>query len=1062
MGPREQTLHDTATQDAGSHGTGSPGAGALEAASRKEEALWLLEQLEPDSKVNNVPGAAVRVDGRLDQRILQDVATALARRHPPLRTVFHDQGTMLLREVLPPEDAVLPLESRTVPSEGVDAALRELVARPFKLDGSPLVRMACLSTADGDVLCLAVHHLVFDNTSSTVFLHELAAAYDVALSGQDLKSLPVDEVPLLQEAVPDAQSLAFWREHLSGLDPAAGELWIGQRPAGSGTLSGDRRTLPLSPASVQLLKEAPRKLRAQDAVVLLAAYYLLLARHGAGPDFAVGLPVNIRGQQAQRTIGYHVNILPLRVQVDARRGFREFVREVRDTFLEAVAHADAPVDVLLLEAPRIASTWRSSLFRHVFNYLPGGGTREYRIGGLPGRMETVETGSSKFDLEFVILPSEDGFSVKAVYSTDVHSPEEIELLLRRYDDLLTAVAADPELTLGELPVWCETDREAIGAAATEDVAAGDTASLVARIAAHVAATPNAVAVQEPFHAITYAQVWRAAEATRDLLREQGVGSEDVVGISAPPGGELIAAALGAWLAGAGYAALDEDADTTEINAVEATIVLASDRAARVRAAAQAAGINFLSLAHIDHSADPALTAASTPAPAARGCACVLRDSSHPAFATPVTHHALAIQVGQIARLVGEDAQAGVDALWRAPLSSPAGLLEAWLPLATGGRLEVLPDDAALAGALDAAPQALLQARPGAWWSLLGMVEGRLAGRPVLVGPGTPGTRLAERLIAAGARPFALAGGAVVGGWWGAAAITGAGDGPVLGSVRPLPGLRIAITAPDGHQLPIGVRGEISLGPDEVEAESSQPATHEAPLDPTGFVGRWTSQGTIEVLGETRRAIRRRGSAVRPEAIENLLARHPGVAAAAVVAAFPDGPARVESDGPALVAVVQRMPGLRQDDPLLLDALRDLAGAELAAAATPDRFVVVSDLPAHRDGSLDHEALVELAAQALAESQEAEAGGDAEDGAAGPLPLLVALWQELIGRGDLHAGSNFFSSGGHSLLAAQLVQRVEEQTGVRLSLADAFEHPTPSALATRIAAAARAAAASRTA
>ena len=1005
MAPRENT------QD---------GAGQRVAASRKEEALWLLERLVPGSNVNNVPGATVRVDGRLDQELLHASVTALLRRHPVLRTVFHAEGTRLFKEVLPAGRAVLPLESRELDDAGLDEALREFVVRAFPLDGSPLVRLGCFRTGTADVLCLAVHHLVFDNTSSTVFLEELAAVYDLAAAGQDLASAPVEEVPTWQEHVPDGSSLDFWRERLEGFDPDSGELWLGDRPAGSGTLAGASVVHTLSPEASAVLREARRSLRAPDAVVMLAAYYLLLARHGAGPDFAVGLPVNIRAQQVSRTIGYHVNILPLRTRVDLELSFRDFVRQVRDLFMEAVAHADAPVDVLLPQAPRIEATWRSALFRHVFNFLPGRGTHAYRIGGMDGRLEIVETGSSKFDVEFLVVPLDDGYQVKAIHSTDVHTTAEMEALLRRYDALLTDLGAAPDLPMNEVPAWSAADRAAV-AAAHRPAPALPQGGPVAALAGWAARTPDAVAVQEPYRSTSYRTLWQAALTTRELLAEHGVGAGDVVGVCAGAGPELIAAAVGVWLAGAAHTVLKPDVTLAELSRAQVKAVIGAQHGEL------AGGLPLVQL----HDAADAGHRPAHPEPSHD--ACVLADGH--AVGARLTHHELALQLAHFAGALGAG-NGPLDAIAHSAMTGAGILPEVWLPLTTGGRVVLAPDDDALSGALEAVPGALLSASAAEWWQLLDRVEGRLQDRPVLVGPDQLGAPLAERLLAAGARLHTARAGA--GGWWAGAAVTAGGD---PSRVRPLAGLRAAVTAPDGTELPVGVRGEVRVRPDGADADSARP---------TGLVGRWTADGTLEILGSASRRLRRRGGPVQPEQVEALLTRHAGVSAAAVVRVDPaaelDGP---ELDGPALVAVVQRAAGLRQDDPRLVRELEDSVAAHLPRPAVPDRITVVAALPV-TGGLLDQAALAELADQALA------GPGAAAEAHEDHLPLLIALWRELIGRDDLDADANFFSSGGHSLLAAQLVQRVEEHAGITLRLADAFEHPTPAKLAERLAAAARAA------
>ncbi|WP_329222059.1 condensation domain-containing protein [Streptomyces sp. NBC_01485] len=963
--------------------------GAPRPVSRKEEALWLLERLVPEGSVNNVPGAAVRVAGRLDGQVLGDAVQAMARRHETLRTVFRVEAGQLVKELLPAADATLPVERRTVGHEDeLRSSMTEFVLGPFVLDGGPLLRVGHFEAPEGDVLCLAVHHLVFDSMSSSIFLEELAAAYGIAADGHDLSAAPVEVVPAWVEPEPAEASLKFWQRHLEGIDPYGAQLRVGDRPVDGDSLAGATRSHVLSAESAAVLHDCQRQLRAPDAVVLLAAYYLLLARHGAGPDFAVGLPVNIRGPRTERTIGYHVNILPLRNHVDDELGFREFVRATRDIFLEAVGHADAPVDVLVPDAPRLDSSWRSSLFRHIFNYLPGRDNREILVGGLPGRLDVVETGSSKFDLEFVISPVPGSYEVKAVYSTVAHTAQDVDLLLHRYDALLAELGRDPGRRLADITAWCATDQATVdGAHAPRQH--GTPRTLPAIVAARATATPDAVAVEEDGRTVTYAALWRAARATAAVLREHGVAPGDTVGVSAVAGSAGLTAVLGVWLAGAACGA-------TQAGDGDAALVLPD-------------GMRLTPAGPVPDMNDGA--------DAGTGDG---EDGYDPAAAAwrrtdgVVSHADLGALLADAAR--GLEAQAGgpVDAVWQGAPEDPAAVVEMWLPLATGGRVIVATGyDGTLDDLLERHPHAALRAAPATWWDLL--ARGGPVTRPALLTEPPP-AGLARRLTALGARPYLLR--VDDSGVWGAATPVDP-DGRRLDEVRPAPGVRVYVTGPGGRELPLGVTGELRV------SRSGRDAVD------TGLLGRWTADGTVEVLGATARRLYRLGGWVEPERAESVLCEHPAVAQAALV--------QTPGDEPALVALVRPAPG--PDEPPSPEAVREHAALRLPRAAVPSFVMVTDALPTAADGTVDLAAATALATEAAA-ARTAPADGDWT-------PRLVDLWNTLTGRQDLGPSANFFGSGGHSLLAAQLVQQLEEDTGIRLRLADVFENPTPAGLAVRM-------------
>lgn len=69
-------------------------------------------------------------------------------------------------------------------------------------------------------------------------------------------------------------------------------------------------------------------------------------------------------------------------------------------------------------------------------------------------------------------------------------------------------------------------------------------------------------------------------------------------------------------------------------------------------------------------------------------------------------------------------------------------------------------------------------------------------------------------------------------------------------------------------------------------------------------------------------------------------------------------------------------------------------------------------------------------------------------------LIVEVMSELLDVPDLSPHDDFFDAGGHSRTVVQLVARLEELTGRRLSVRDVFDAPTAAELAQRLAAAAQ--------
>ncbi|WP_164992261.1 condensation domain-containing protein [Streptomyces sp. L2] len=435
-------------------------------ATRKETDLWLLERLVPGAGVNNL-SVTFDVDGRLEPAALSRALTLVVRRQEILRTVFRAGDGELDKSVLAPEAVEISVSGVPVGAGEAGTAVQEFVAAPFTLDGSLLVRGVVFLPEDGGcTVSVALHHLVFDAMSTVSFLGELLSAL------ADPDGYDTTPVAAAVEPEPAAESVEFWREQLRGFKGGAegGGLWFGNPPSDTPDLAGESTWYTLSRPARDVVRRLCRELRAPEAVILLSAYCLLLSRHGAGKDLVVGSPVSVRPAGHEAAIGYHVNVLPLRVRIDSTKPFKRLVNRVRSVFLEGIGHSGVPAERVLDEVreAEAGASWRNSLCTHLFNYVPGGTSGDFQVAGFPARMREVENGFSKFDLEFFFMPGpaaepggEEELRIRAVFRTQVFSPTEVGLLLARYDALLVRLGEELASPVGELSVWSDADRAAV-------------------------------------------------------------------------------------------------------------------------------------------------------------------------------------------------------------------------------------------------------------------------------------------------------------------------------------------------------------------------------------------------------------------------------------------------------------------------------------------------------------------------------------------------------------------------------------------------------------------------
>jgi amino acid adenylation domain-containing protein len=241
------------------------------------------------------------------------------------------------------------------------------------------------------------------------------------------------------------------------------------------------------------------------------------------------------------------------------------------------------------------------------------------------------------------------------------------------------------------------------------------------------------------------------------------------------------------------------------------------------------------------------------------------------------------------------------------------------------------------------------------------------------------------------------------------------------------GVEILIEGEDGRPVPRGQPGEVAVRSRFLSTgywrrpELTESAFTVDPDDPrvrvyhTGDIGRVRADGCLEVLGRKDSQLKVRGYRVHPGEIELALAEHPEVREAVVVGAEDGGGVRLV----AYVVPEGKTPPSR-------GALRSALRERLPDYMIPSAFSFLEELPIGPSGKVDRNALPPYVPPAL----------DRPAASMAPLGLLGtqvgAIWEELLGVTGVGPRDDFLELGGDSLLAIELLGRIEAVYGRAIS------------------------------
>ncbi|MFD5467622.1 amino acid adenylation domain-containing protein [Kitasatospora sp. NPDC127059] len=1032
-----------------------------------QQRLWFVEQLGAPAGLYHIP-LAVRLSGRLDTPALAAALQDVVARHEALRTVFPRRSAEPTAEqrVLTPAEATVALPVSRSTEADLPAALADEAARSFRLDRELPLRARLFTLGpDQHVLSLVLHHIAADGWSLAPLTRDLTACYLARRDGRpaELPPLPVQyaDHTLWQQALlgteddPESRTsrqLHYWTERLRDL-PAELALPF-DHPRGPRTdHRGAAHHALVPPELAERLRRTAADWSLSPFMLLRTALAALLTRLGAGTDIPLGSPIAGRtDEQLDDLVGMFVNTLVLRTDTSGDPAFRELAERVRESDLAAHQHQELPFEKLVEVLNPERSTARHPLFQVMIGH--------HRPGPAPApdpeltvSAEPVPTGTAKWDLFLQVTeePDDPGFGLTLEYRTDLFEAATARRITECYLRLLAAALAAPATPLSRLPLIAPEERAELLALGTGRLGeTGPPGTVTALVDRRIAAAPQAVALvhagPDGLRHTSYAELDAQANRLARLLTAHGAGRGELIALRLERGPAVVRTLLAIARTGAAYLPIDPSYPAERVHHM-----LADSGARLLLTERSLAGLDLPPQVRPLVLDDPATEADLAARPAVAPEVTVHPDDLlyviHTSGSTgrpkgvAVTHRAAVRLVLGLPELAptAED-----TFLYFAPVAFDASTFEIWGPLAHGARLAVQPPGPADPGALEdflaragvtvaflttQLVNTLADTRPRALAPLRALLTGGEAhSRDHLdrLRAALPGTTVLHVYGPTEATTFA----------------TGQDLGRADGTVPiglPIGDTGAYVLDEALEPVPRGVVGELYLsGPGLARGYLNRPgATAERftadPYGPpgtrmyrTGDLVRWDRHGRIEYVGRADQQVKIRGHRVELGEVERLLAAHPAVARAAVLApADAAGQRR-------LVAYLVPAAGLPAPGPA---ELRRHLARSLPGHLVPEAYAALPELPLNANGKLDVRALpAPVAAPASSRPPRTVAER-----------LLCAAVQEVLELPAAGPDDSFFALGGDSLKAIRLVNATT-RAGLPLTLGAVFEHRTLEALA----------------
>ncbi|WP_114089624.1 non-ribosomal peptide synthetase [Thalassospira profundimaris] len=359
-------------------------------ASHAQKRLYLLSQMEGNKGAYGML-YVFRCTADLQTDILQSALMRLVDRHETLRTGFveHDGAiTQKIHATTPPAVAFDDVSGHDDPVREALRLTRIEATTPIILDQPPLIRARVIEVTDTESLMILMsHHIVGDGWSSRILVNELGSHYDAVLHQRDdpLPALPITykDFAYWQSRQDWSEATNYWRQQLANA-PEQINLPTDRPVPEKQSFRGAHAHLALPDDVLAGLYRLARQNRTTLSSVGMALFSAMLYRLTRQRDMVIGMGVAGRERtETEGLIGFFVNVLPIRMQLDDDTDLGELIRTTHGTIANALDRQDFPFDELVRAVAPKRNSNRQPLVNVVFEYQRFEAVAAVKQTGLP-------------------------------------------------------------------------------------------------------------------------------------------------------------------------------------------------------------------------------------------------------------------------------------------------------------------------------------------------------------------------------------------------------------------------------------------------------------------------------------------------------------------------------------------------------------------------------------------------------------------------------------------------------------------------------------------------------
>ncbi len=991
---------------------------------------------------------SIKFNGEFISEAFTYSLNTLLQRHESLRASFSADGNyMHIHKDLTAEISHIDI-SPLSPKEKEEArenAIDEDVNFVFDLVKGPLLRIKIIKIEDlQNIVVLTHHHIIGDGLSINIILEELSILYSAFIENTKPKlatperfSTYAKKVNLLAETGDYKQIEDFWLNVYNESVPTV-ELPIDFDRPPLRTYNSERVDFIMDGTVINSLKQLGKSAGCSLATTLLVAFEVFLCKITGQNDLIVGFPTSgNRRFDMKHLIGDCANLLPLRSTINTKLTFLEYLKDRNPQLLEAYINNQVSFGHLLQKlaiardpsrVPMVPVTLTVDLNRDIES--------EFSFIGLTYEFTINPRKFSSFELQLHACMSKNKPTFQCSYNSTLFKKETIKQMMMSFEETINKLISEQNSPLANL---INGDYLSDYTIINSTESAYPNVSLTNLLSKQADNTPNNIAIEYNNTKISYHDLHSKVNQFAHYLEAHGVQSGDYIAVCFPRSPELVYAILAIIQCGAAYLPLDHEYPTKRIE------YMMEDSEAKFLLTSKALSVSLPKCSNTILIDDAMQSLAQYPTSKLE----TVVDPENILYllytsgSTGKPKGAKISNKNVVNLLYSMAVEPGIKETDRVPFISTISFdiasFELFFPLFKGAVL-VLPDHETSSDGrlfyemLDQEKISLIVATPTTYQMLLD--AGWSKKLPIKIwccGEPLP-AKLAKELIKISDELWTLYGPTEVTIFSSCKHIKT--EDTIISVGGPIANMQYYIVDEQMNLLPPNSIGEIAIGGDgvgkgylgrpELTAAKYIPnlfsSEKDAILYLSGDLGKLLPNNEVMCLGRIDHQVKVRGHRIEIGEIEHALVSINGIKQAIVLA-----------KGDILVAfIIVDFKATTEIE--LIRGWRNELSSQLPSFMVPHVFHILDKMPTTLNDKVDRKTLIDYKSNTEIEPQFTAPRTEEEK-------LVAAIWKESLHLENIDIFSNFFEMGGHSIMALNVMIKIEKQTGIRIPLSALFQHST---------------------